>query len=325
MNGADDGLLPGQSHLGAVVLRVTDIEDVAAFYRDVVGLATLESNDEQVVLGVEPDPTGMAESDGSGVGESGSPSGSESGSWSRSERARSGSGSGPEYGRRLLELRAAPDLPDRPADAAGLFHVAFRVPDRVALTDALERIRENWRLAGASDHKVSEALYLSDPEHNGVEVYRDRPRGEWPRTPDGGVDMQTLPLDFDSLPDAAGGQRVPAGSDVGHVHLEVTSLPASVSFYRALGMTVRARYGSEAAFLAAGDYHHHVGLNTWNHRTAPASGRGLASFEVVLPDGDAVVAAVHRLEAHGCAVEWTDDVARVDDQDGVSLDLTAGW
>ena len=109
------------------------------------------------------------------------------------ERATLGAGGEP-----LLELTADPDAPDRPRRSAGLFHTAFRVPSRAALADALDRIEEEWELTGASDHHVSEALYLDDPEGNGVEVYRDRPREEWPTDGSGRVEMDTLPLDRES-------------------------------------------------------------------------------------------------------------------------------
>jgi len=92
-----------------------------------------------------------------------------------------------------LVLLSAPDAPARDRTATGLFHAAIRVPSRAALGGALDRIEEQWRLDGASDHRVSEALYLTDPEGNGVEVYRDRPRDGWPASADGGVEMDTLP------------------------------------------------------------------------------------------------------------------------------------
>ena len=214
-------------------------------------------------------------------------------------------------GETRLVLEADGDAPERSDDTAGLFHVAIRVPNRTALADVLARIRRaGVALTGASDHLVSEALYLRDPAGNGVEIYRDRPREEWPLTDDG-VAMDTLPLDLDDLAaaggagDTGGVAALPAGTDVGHVHLEVTDLPRAETFYAdALGLNVRARYGDDATFLAAGDYHHHVGLNTWNGRRSPAGdGLGLAWFEVALPDADARDAVRRRLEERGYAVE----------------------
>jgi len=189
----------------------------------------------------------------------------------------------------LLVLLAAPDCPARGPDETGLFHTAFRVPSRAALGDALDRIETHWRLDGTSDHHVSEALYLSDPEDNGIEVYRDRPKADWPIDGEGRVGMETLPLALDPLRDAAAGaDRLPSGTDIGHVHLEVSDLDAALAFYvDALGLTVRQAMPS-ACFLAFGDYHHHVGCNVWNGRTKPAEGRGLAWIELVADDAEAV-------------------------------------
>ncbi|WP_254278894.1 VOC family protein [Haloarcula marina] len=222
----------------------------------------------------------------------------------------------------LLELREDPSAPERPRNAAGLFHTAVRVPDRSALGDALDRIESDWRLSGASDHLVSEALYCRDPEGNGVEVYRDRPRTEWSETSDGGVEMATEPMDMEGVRAAAGGESTaPVGTDIGHVHLEVTSLDAARAFYAdALGMNVRTNYEG-ALFLAAGDYHHHVGVNVWNRRSAPASGRGLAWFELCLPDEKARTAARDRLADAGYEVRRHDDGVSVSDDDGITLRL----
>lgn len=206
------------------------------------------------------------------------------------------------------------DAPERGRREAGLFHLAVRVPDRGALGDVLARARTRASdtgatLSGASDHLVSEALYFRDPEGNGVEVYRDRPREEWPWTDDRRVSMDTLPLDLGALADDAAGDEVaPAGTDLGHVHLEVTNVPRSRDFYvDALGMRVRDEGYPGAAFVAAGEYHHHVGLNSWNTRSAPAGGsRGIEWFEIVVPDAatldavrESLVDAGHEIEQDG--------------------------
>lgn len=221
----------------------------------------------------------------------------------------------------LLELIADENAPKRGRDETGLFHTAFRVPSRVALGDALERIWERWRLDGASDHLVSEALYLTDPEDNGIEVYRDRPRAEWPATDDGTVGMETKPLDLNEIRDLARGEpTAPAGTTVGHVHLEVSSLPAARAFYvDALGMGVRQRYGESALFVAAGDYHHHVGLNVWNGRSEPPRGRGLRRFELVVPDRESLDALGRRLDERGVAFAAADGALDVSDPDGIDL------
>jgi len=230
------------------------------------------------------------------------------------ERVSLGAGGTP-----LLDLHARPDLPERGPDETGLFHTAFLFPDRAMLGDALARVDADWRLTGASDHRVSEALYLDDPEGNGVELYRDRPRSEWP-TADGRVRMDTLPLDLDALrAEAAGESAAPSETTVGHVHLEVSSVPDARTFYvDRLGTNVRQEWDG-AAFVAAGDYHHHVGLNAWNGRTAPAAGLGLDRFDLLVPDDAALSGVRSRLDAASVAVEATDDGLTVADPDGITV------
>lgn len=227
----------------------------------------------------------------------------------------------------LLELRHDADARPRPREAAGLFHNAFVLPDRAALGDALSRIRERGELSGASDHGVSEALYCRDPEGNGVELYRDRPREEWPRD-DSGIRIGTRPLDLEALAaDANGGSsdRVPAGTRLGHVHLEVTSIERARAFYvDTLGFDV-VDTSPSALFLAAGDYHHHVGLNAWNGRSAPADTgtRGLAWFELVVP-GDVLAALRQRLDAEETSVTVREDgTLEATDPDGIGIRIRA--
>ncbi|WP_324757405.1 VOC family protein [Haloarcula sp. GH36] len=186
----------------------------------------------------------------------------------------------------LLELHADPDAPERGANETGLYHFAVRVPSRTALGAALERIERTARLDGASDHHVSEALYLTDPEGNGVEIYRDRPRTQWEEHDDGTVRMGTDRLDRAGVEGASdGASSVPVGTDIGHVHLEVADLDATRSFYAdGLGMTLRAT-APGACFFAAGSYHHHVGANVWHARSGPGEGRGVAWYELRVPEG----------------------------------------
>jgi catechol 2,3-dioxygenase len=214
----------------------------------------------------------------------------------------------------LLVLLAASERPPRADAETGLFHTAFRVPSRAALGDALARIEARWHLDGVSDHHVSEALYLTDPEDNGVEVYRDRPQSTWP-IDDGRVKMDTLPLALDSLHEAAtGADRCPAGTTVGHVHLEVSSLEASRSCYvDGLGLGVRQEM-SGALFLAFDDYHHHVGCNVWNGRSTQGEGRGLAWFELVADAPEAIRA---RFDA-GTVTERANGF-EIRDPDGVAV------
>lgn len=226
-----------------------------------------------------------------------------------------------EDGTALVSLEEVADAPDRHAEDAGLFHFAIRVPDRGALGDVLERIRDtDLELTGASDHLVSEALYLRDPEGNGVEVYRDRPRDNWPMTDDGLIDMDSLSLDLPDLHAAARGTtHIPQGTDMGHIHLEVTDLASAEEFYvDTVGMNVRARYPVQASFLAAGDYHHHIGLNTWNGRTRPAgTGRGLSWYEIVVPDTETLSALKERLD-----LSDTPDGHETTDPDNIPIRFT---
>lgn len=294
----DAGRLPAGTRIGRAALRVADLDETTAFYRDVVGLAVLDRTPERATLGVDGTP--------------------------------------------LLVLKRDADRPARSRTDAGLFHTAFRVPSRAALGEALGRVRERWRLDGASDHLVSEALYLDDPEGNGVEIYRDRPREEWPVDERGGVRMATEPLDVEGVAAAAsdgreagevdGGDpvdRAPAGTDVGHVHLEVTSLTAFEAVYvDGLGFEVGTS-GPDVRFVAAGGYHHHLGANAWRGRTTAATGRGLAWFEVVVPDETALGAVRSRLDAVAAegeresevefTVEERADGIAVADADGIEV------
>jgi catechol 2,3-dioxygenase len=210
---------------------------------------------------------------------------------------------GVEGGRPLVELVADPEAPPRPPRSTGLFHLALLTPTRADLARALRRVvASGWRLSGASDHLVSEALYLSDPEGNGIELYRDRPRDDW-EILDGGLRMATLPLDLDSLlAEPGAGEPDPwiaAGTRLGHVHLQVADLAAAEAFWvDALGFDVTVRAYPGALFVSTGGYHHHVGLNTWAGAGAPSPPRGslgLVRFELVLPDDGAVRAAADRL------------------------------
>ena len=195
---------------------------------------------------------------------------------------------------RLVRLSDEGVTSRAPRAAAGLFHTAFRFPTRVDLADALRRAAPY--LTGASDHGVSEALYLDDPAGNGVELYWDRPRDVWPDN------MVTDPLDLQDLAaQGTGAPRAPEGTDIGHVHLKVSDLARAEEFWVGeLGFEVMHRYGAQATFVATGGYHHHVGLNTWmsaGRSLAPREAAGLdrvvfatdgESREAVDPDGISV-------------------------------------
>jgi catechol 2,3-dioxygenase len=199
---------------------------------------------------------------------------------------------GPDAANPSVELAADSSASPLDRRATGLYHLAILVPSRLDLALALARLAAaRWPLDGASDHLVSEALYLSDPDGNGIEIYRDRPREEWRRSGDQ-IQMATLPLDVENLAgelaSASGPQpEAPAQTKIGHVHLQVSSLEEAEAFYSGvLGFDVVVRGYPGALFVSAGGYHHHLGLNTWHSAgaSAPPEGSiGLRSFEVLLP------------------------------------------
>jgi len=215
-------------------------------------------------------------------------------------------------GRALIELHGDSSAPRLDPRATGLFHLAVLVPSRLDLAFALARLAQaRWPLDGASDHLVSEALYLSDPDGNGIEIYRDRPREQW-RRGEGQLQMATLPLDLRSLAgelpaDQASQDLVPAGTRIGHVHLRVSELDDVEAFYAGvLGFEVMVRAYPGALFVSAGGYHHHIGLNTWHSAGSgppPAGSVGVRSFEVELPDEAALETVLTRVSSAGSPIE----------------------
>jgi catechol 2,3-dioxygenase len=189
----------------------------------------------------------------------------------------------------------------------GLFHNAFRYPDRPALGAAVRRTMELAPVfEGASDHGVSDAVYFRDPEGNGVELYRDRPYEEWPVAGEGKVGMYTRPLDLAALMSEAAEQELPARCDIGHIHLQTADVEAAAVFWRdVFGLDERQRFGPQAVFLAEGLYHHHIGANTWHSAgagPAPPDRPGLHAFELRLRSAERVDKAAARLEEAGVKV-----------------------
>jgi catechol 2,3-dioxygenase len=183
---------------------------------------------------------------------------------------------------------------------AGLFHLAILIPTRKQLAESLVRlVAAGHVLGGASDHGVGEALYLSDSEGNGIELYRDRPREHWPRNGDA-LAMVTENLDLADLVSEAGPgspKQVPKETRLGHVHLHVTDISEAEQHYVGqVGFGLMQRYGDEAAFFGAGGYHHHLGVNVWGPPRAPAEhGQlGLRWFDLVVPDPETVARITSR-------------------------------
>ena len=270
-------MIPPDTHIGKVRLRVADVDDLTTFYERVIGLRAVERDGGLVRLGTEG-------------------------------------------GAALIELVSAPDAPPAPGFSTGLFHFAILVPDRAELARALRRVAETgWRLTGASDHLVSEALYLRDPEGNGIEIYRDRPRDQWNRD-NGELRMATLPLDLDDILGELDSGEAPngmaAGTTMGHVHLQVADIPAAEGFYNGgIGLDVTVRSYPGALFLSAGGYHHHLGLNTWQSEGAPPppeGALGLDRYELVLPSEAAVEDAAVALGERGDPVRLDEGVLATD-------------
>jgi len=217
----------------------------------------------------------------------------------------------------------------RPADGfSGLYHFALLVPERSDLARWLAHAaRDRVQLVGMSDHFVSEALYLRDPDHHGIEIYADRPRELW----EGQVwqRMTSLPLDADDLVStldntvSAEFNGLPQGTVMGHVHLRVSEIAPTVAFYGdALGFGLMAQLGAHAAFLSAGGYHHHLGANTWESAGAGQAPAGYASLRhatVVLPSADSRDALVERA---GGAVGEIEGTPVIRDPSGNQLALT---
>ena len=264
--------LPADTRLGPVTLQVADLERSLAFYQGRLGLALLSRGAGQAALGAQ----------------GGTP---------------------------LITLAERPGVRPVPRRGRlGLYHVALLLPDRAALGRFLRHVAASGVHIGMSDHLFSEALYLTDPDGLGLEVCADRPRDAWPRE-DGEIVGASLPLDVESVLAAAGDvpyQGLPAGTVVGHVHVYVNSLTRAAQFYqRGLGFEPSTTSFPGALFVAAGGYHHHVGLNTWATGAALSADDDarLLEWQLILPSAAEVAAATLRLAAAGFGVETLADGA----------------
>jgi len=275
------------THPGPVTLGVVDLQRTVDFYQRVVGLTERPAGPGEALLG-------------------------------------------PLQGEALIRLESGAQARVRLARSTGLYHMALLYPSRAALGAAVLRLTSaRYPIQGASDHGVSEAIYLADPEGNGIELYADRPKALWLRRGDT-LAMVTEPLDLEPLMNQAQAAGMEGGESVrelrmGHVHLYVAHLEPAVAFYReGLGLNLIHRYGSQAAFLAAGDYHHHVGINTWAGVGAPqppTASPGLRHFTLVLPSRDALQTTLTQLRAAGAPLDDIDGVPRTKDPSGNRLNL----
>lgn len=264
--------LPATTHLGAVTLAISNLERSIAFYSRIIGLKVLT-----------PTTDANPKSAALGVGET-----------------------------PLLHLIEIPNARRQPTHSTGLFHIAILLPSRPDLGRFLINVIRNQSTIsqlGSSDHLVSEAIYLNDPDGNGLEVYRDRPRSEW-QWNGAMVKMDTIALDADgiiaSVPDPntpyAG---MPEGTVIGHMHLRASDLAQGKAFYvDTVGFDVITNYPG-ALFVSAGGYHHHLGMNIWQSQDAPppaADSVGLREFTIVIPGQEALRAMSDRLTKTGYPV-----------------------
>ena len=269
-----------------VDLRVRDIPTAVAFYTKVVGLETVDVEDRHATLRSPGGPV-VLHLDSEGVTE--------------------------------------------PADprATGLFHTAFRFPTRPALGQALERVIRAELEVGAGDHLVSEALYIDDPDGNGVELYWDRPVEEWPApSGDALIPMATLPVDLEDLyearnDDAGETEQAPPGTDVGHVHLQVSDIGETSRFYvEILGLDLTARIAGSAAFLSSKGYHHNIGTNTWRSlggKPATDDRAGLQRVVFGVSEAGELEQLAERLDVESWDATTTDGVVTLLDPSGIEL------
>lgn len=234
----------------------------------------------------------------------------------------------------LVKLVSTPDLPGVDHTQAGLFHTAFLFEDKASLAATVAHAAQNTNstFVGSSDHLVSQAFYFTDPEGNGIELYVDRARSEWTHSVDGEVQMDTLYLDPNRFLERHLRQDVLSNTEsepgiVGHVHLQVGNIPQAREFYvDALGFEPSLSSMPGVLFAAAGGYHHHVAMNTWNSRGAGprAASLGLGDVAITVPGREDIDALTARLSARG--LDFADDgrSVRLSDPWGTQVTLAIG-
>lgn len=228
----------------------------------------------------------------------------------------------------LEQIENAVILPER--SVAGLYHFAILVPDRISLGLSLRNLIKFNIGVGQGDHFVSEALYISDPDNNGIEIYADRPKEMWKRDAAGEYIMTTDPVDVDGLLEISAGKTwsgLSEGTVIGHVHFHVSDLRKAEEFYCAiLGFDVTAHYGDMALFISAGGYHHHIGLNTWagvGAPPAPHDAVGLDYFTLVVPNHGELDTVVVQLKNAGISVTYQDGGWFVKDPSNITIKLVS--
>ena len=257
-------ILAPETAMGAVSLKVSDLDAMIAFYRDGVGLTLIAHDGPTAILGRAGNPA--------------------------------------------LILEVAPELKHAPSTAAGLYHTAFLFGEKSDLASSVYSVARAYprNFTGSSDHFVSEAFYFNDPEGNGVELYWDRPRDSW-KWQNGSVEMGTVYLDpnrflQENLTEAGLTAATGGETSVGHVHLKVGDIQTAKQFYvDTVGFEITIEYGTQALFVSAGGYHHHVGMNTWESNGAGARtpALGLGQVAIHVPSTEDIGTLAERLTARG--------------------------
>lgn len=300
----ENDILPAETYMGAVRLRVKDMKLVYDFYTKGVGLRELGST---AFSNAEAGQDVGANAVLLGLGE-----------------------------RPVVILEHDPELRHPARTDAGLFHVAVlfdSAPDLAkSLVSTISHYRDYYQ--GSGDHLVSQAFYFSDPEGNGVELYHDRPREEW-TWQNGHVLMDTLYVDAaafirehlnDEQIARSSMEEISVDGHVGHVHLQVGNVPAAHDFYvKTLGFEETSRMGNAALFVSAGAYHHHMAMNTWNSSGAGPRQKtlGLGKINLVLPNTEALALAEDRLKVAGFAPSFDGQTLNVQDPWNNQLALRA--
>ncbi|HEM5138526.1 TPA: VOC family protein [Streptococcus suis] len=273
-----------QFELGHVALNVRDLELQSLFYQQVLGLQILSQSPNQIDLGV-----------------------------------------GKNILIRLIQTEQSGDV----SQSYGLYHLAIVLPSREDLGTIFRHFIDNKvPLQGASDHGYSEAIYLADTEGNGIEIYRDLPQDSWDVRPDGRIVGITEPMDAEAIyalgKKADADYQMPAGSRMGHVHLSVRESAASSRFYQEV-LAVEDKFSvPSAAWLASGDYHHHLAVNEWggkNLKTRQEGMPGLAYYTVIYSNPEFFEATLNRASAAGLTIQKLDKTAVFVDVDGIKTKL----
>lgn len=263
-------ILAADTAMGAVTLKVAGLDRMVDYYQHGVGLTLLAQEGDSAILGRPGNPS--------------------------------------------LVLQHAPELTHASESAAGLYHTAFLFAEKADLAASVYSVAQKHpnTFTGSSDHLVSEAFYFDDPEGNGVELYWDRDRADW-KWNDGSIGMGTLYLDpnrflQENLTEVGATDTGDGDTGVGHVHLKVGSIQTAKQFYvDTVGFETTFEYGTQALFVSAGGYHHHLGMNTWHSSGAgtrtPALGLGEVSIQV--PTTDDLGALTERLTSRG--IQLTND------------------